>query len=177
MQRKLPVIALLACLGLLMAVPFAAGRSFAIVPAYDVSVFAPPAGPNLCVYNTPPTNSVCNLPSTGTYDITPLTTDTTVTQVWVFITTPLGVQSQLSTINCNPGVCGSDTNNFNQAGHWGLTLLFLGANGLTSFKSLLNVDVFVAPQFPLGTIVAIIAPLGAFGLFLFFKKGQQLSIR
>ena len=67
--------------------------------------------------------------------------------------------------------CGSFNFPATIPGSYVAVLTFMGTNPFT-IKMIGVANIFVAPEFPIGAIIAILAPLSGLGLFLVVKKGK-----
>ena len=147
------VVSLFAVMGMVYAVPLVSAST----PVYIINV-----NPGTCN----PSTDVCST-AIGTDLFTPSTTDLTVTSVGLSLTpynAPGGIaQSGVSTCTVSGGVntCTAVALTVNVGGTWKLVTNFNGNNGVFSTTQTVQTAVVATPEFPAGTILAILAPIGA----------------
>jgi hypothetical protein len=157
------VIGISAVVVLMLLIPFLSVNATSGV-YYEVS--APGCAPN---------SATCVV-SLGATPWTPLTNDSGVTSVTLSLTpisAPGGTGATgLSTCTGgSPNTCSTVSLTANAKGTWKLVANFNGFNGiLGSYTQTVNIGVIVTPQFPVGLILAVLAPIAALIGYSKFRK-------
>jgi hypothetical protein len=172
-QRKYLATAVLSITAVMFAAPLFAFSAFATANTYSFS--ASPA-----TYNTTTGDWVIN-PGTGTVTYTGSTNDLAATQI-TLSGACTGVCSGGSTFiascNTSPPVTTCTTTpgvKYIAGDTWDLVVTFYhGVTPVKIVKAAIFPTVVVAPEFPYGAALAIVAPIAALGLFIVGKKRSQL---
>ena len=171
-MNRVLVVGMFVCLAILLAAPFAVGVSFAKSKSYSLVLGSGTCGSPSVSGKTE--TVACNVPAPGRILLGRTTDDTSVHDVLYSFSGPGGSGS--GTVGCKNTAsvvtCGSFSFPTTSAGKYSVVLEFVTQTNSFTVKMDATVSVFVAPEFPLGTLVAAIAPIGGLGLFLAVKKGR-----
>jgi len=163
LNKRILVGSILACFAVMLAIP-------AVPAVFATTPFTFNLSPGSCsVVLTFPPDSLesCSVPATGANTLTPYAVGTYSVSGTVQEILPAGPSVSFGPVACCSGIPIS----FPTRGVYLIIVCFYGPSAACVRTSPIDVGfVFVAPQFPLGAVLAIVAPLSALGLYVVARK-------
>jgi len=174
LNKNILIVTIFAFSAILLAAPIS---SFAATNNYSLTLSR-----GVCAAPTPIINKVetigCTVPSTGPNSITPTTNDKTVHAVLYVFTGPSGsghgsvaCRTVLTIVHCNSFSFPTTSN-----GAYTVVLVFGGITSIT-LKMIAVVSILVTPEFPLGALIAVVAPLAGLVGYFGIKRFNILATK
>lgn len=171
-------IAIMAIIAVACMVPFFYTKSSAAANSYAFNV-SPGTSQQSNDWSVPPNSILTVNASTNDLAVVNITIQgiSTMPQYsFYFKNTPSNLPS-----SCSPGLCllGSIPAANDTAGEtWTVTVTFYHGSGSTeTIVAKIFPTITVTPEFPIGSIVAAVAPLAAFGIVLYLLTRKQIRVK